>query len=90
MKIFMVSLEGNARSWYERLPSKSLYSLKEFHIVFHEHFKDQCPSLLLVEVCCMYVKGFIENLENMYGDDQFMNEELLDILKDNSFKKKDV
>ena len=26
MKMFMVSLEGNARSWYEGFPVKSLYS----------------------------------------------------------------
>ena len=28
MKIFMVSLEGNARSWYEIFPLEILYSLK--------------------------------------------------------------
>ena len=26
MKMFMVSLEGNTKSWYEGLPAKSLYS----------------------------------------------------------------
>ena len=72
MKMFMASLEGNARSWYERFPSDSLYSLKYFHTVFHEHFTDQYPSLLLVQDCCMHVKGFIEILENMYGYDQFI------------------
>ena len=46
MKMFMVSLEGNARSWYEVFPTESLYSLRDFHTVFHEHFKDQYPSLL--------------------------------------------
>ena len=40
MKMFMVSLEGNARSWYEGLLAESLYSLRDFHSVFHEHFKD--------------------------------------------------
>ena len=63
MKIFMVSLEGNARSWYEGLPSGSLYSLRDFHIVFHEHFKDQYPSLILVQDCCMHDKGFIKKLK---------------------------
>ena len=47
MKMFMVSLEGDARSWYEGLPSESSCSLTDFHTVFHEHFKDQYPSLLL-------------------------------------------
>ena len=55
MKIFMVSLEGNARSWYEGFLAESLYSLRDFHTVFHEHFKDQYPSLLLVQDCCMHV-----------------------------------
>ena len=40
MKMFMVSLEGNARSWYEGLLAEILYSLKDFHTIFHEHFKD--------------------------------------------------
>ena len=37
MKIFMATLEGDARSWYEGLPLESLFSLTDFHIVFHEH-----------------------------------------------------
>ena len=80
MNMFMVSLEGNARSWYEGLPSESLYSLKKFHTVFHEHFKDQYPSLLLVQDCCMHIKHFIENLERLYSDDEFVDEYILDIL----------
>ena len=90
MKMFIVSLEGSERSWYEGLPSESLYSLKYFHTVFHEHVKYQYPSLLLVQDCCIHVKGFIHDLENMYGDDQFMDEEILEILKENSFHKKEV
>ena len=84
----MISLEGNARSWYEGLPTESLYSLKYFHSVFHEHFKDQYPSLLLVQDCCMHVKGFIEDLENLYGDDEFMDEHILENLHENPFQKK--
>ena len=37
MKMFMATLEGHARSWYEGLPLESLFSLTDFHIVFHEH-----------------------------------------------------
>ena len=68
MKMFMVSLEGNARSWYEGFPAENLYSLRDFHTLFHEHFKYQYLSLLLVQDCCMHDKGFIEQLKNMYGD----------------------
>ena len=59
MKMFMVSLEGNGWSWYERLPSESLYSLKDFHTVFHEHLKDQYPSLPSIQDCCRHDKEFI-------------------------------
>lgn len=36
MKMFMVTFEGKERSWYEKLLASSLYSLKDFHIVFFE------------------------------------------------------
>ena len=38
----------------------------------------------------MHVKGFIEDLENMYNDDEFMDEEILDILHENSFHEKEI
>ena len=75
MKMFMVSFEGNVWSWYERFASGSLYSLRYFHTVFHEHFKDKYPSLLLIQDCCTRDKGF--NLKDIYGDDQYMDEEIL-------------
>ena len=66
MKMFMTSLEGNARSWYEGLSAGSLYSLRDFHTVFHEHFKDQYPSFLLfLEV----MKDSINSLEVGYKQD---------------------
>ena len=74
MKIFKISLEGNARSWYERLLAESLSSLKYFHTTFHEHFKDQYPSLLLVQYFCTHGKEFIESWKDIYGDDQYMDE----------------
>ena len=80
MKIFMISLEGNARSWYEGFPAGSLSSLKDFHTTFHEHFKDQYPSLLLLQDCCTYDKDFIENLTDIDGDDQYMDDDILEIL----------
>ena len=39
MKIFMYSLDGDAREWYFSLPPSSISSLKDFHTVFHEHCK---------------------------------------------------
>ena len=39
MKIFMATLEGEAQSWYESLPSGSIYCLKDFHTMFFERYK---------------------------------------------------
>ena len=36
MKMFMVSLEGKSKYWYEKLSLRILYSLKYFHLVFFE------------------------------------------------------
>jgi hypothetical protein len=86
MKMFMASLEGKSRSWYEKLSLGSLYSLKDFHLVFFERYKVSYPYLLLVEDCCKYVESFILNMENLYGDEEFMDEEILEALCESAFQ----
>jgi hypothetical protein len=39
MKMFIHSLDGDARQWYFSLPHSSISSLKEFHLAFKEHYK---------------------------------------------------
>ena len=39
MKLFMLSLGGDARLWYKSLLPSSISSLKEFHAVFHKYCK---------------------------------------------------
>ena len=87
MKMFMDSLEENERSWYGGLPLVSLCSVKYFHTVFHEHFKDQYPCLLLLQDCCTHDKEFIEHLKYIYSDDQYMDEDILEILHEYSSQK---
>ena len=60
MKIFMTTLEGKARLWYEKLTAANLYSLKDFHTIFFENYKGSYPSLLLVQNCCHYFENFIQ------------------------------
>ena len=87
MKLFRASLEENARLWYEGLPSGSLSSLKDFHTTFHEHFKRSYPSLLLLQDYCTHDKEFIENVKDECGDDQYFEEEVLEILQEYSSQK---
>jgi hypothetical protein len=52
MKLFMFSLERDARFWYKSLPHSSIPSLKDFHILFHQHCKRIYSAEILFEDCC--------------------------------------
>jgi len=87
MKVFMATLEDEARSWYESLPSDPIYCLKDFHTMFFEKYKESYPSLILVQNCCSHVHSFIENLENFYGDNELMDGEIMEALYENPFQQ---
>jgi hypothetical protein len=80
MKMFMATLEDKARSWYEGFPSASLCSLKYFHAVFYEHFKEFCLPLPWAEKCCAYFEDFFQYLVNMYGDEENTDDEIKEAL----------
>jgi hypothetical protein len=44
MKMFMYSLEGDARVWYRSLPASNISSLREFHVAFNEQCKRYFPA----------------------------------------------
>jgi hypothetical protein len=50
MKMFMYSLAGDARKWYQSLPLASIYSLKKFHATFSDHCKRFFPADLLLKI----------------------------------------
>ena len=83
--MFMETLEGIAWSWYEGLPSASIYSLKDFHSALFEKYRDSHSSLSLVEDSCEHFEVFIQNIENYYVDEEFMDEEILEALYENPF-----
>jgi len=87
MKIFLATLEGEAQSWYENFPTACIYCLKDFHAMFIERYKESYPSLNLVQDCCKHAYGFIESLEKYYEDDNFMDEEIMEVLYENPFQQ---
>jgi hypothetical protein len=89
MKMFMVSLEGKARSWYKKLGPSSLYSLGYFHTTFYKKYKEHYPSSLLVKNYCTYFENFIECLEIFYDDEEIMDEEILEVLNENPFQRRE-
>jgi len=52
MKLFMFSLEKDARLCYKSLPHSSIPSLKCFHTLFHQHCKRIYSAEILFEDCC--------------------------------------
>ena len=62
MNIFMITLEEKARFWYESLPPACIYSLKDFHSIFFEKYRETYPSLLLIEDYCDHFENFIQDL----------------------------
>jgi hypothetical protein len=52
MKMFVYSLNGDARRWYPSLSIASISSLQEFHPAFHKYCKRYYSSDILFEKCC--------------------------------------
>jgi len=85
LNMFMAYFEGKAWSWYERLPPICIYSLKDFHSICFEKYREFYPSFLLIEDCCYHFENFIQELESTYDDEDCMDDEILDALNENPF-----
>lgn len=74
MKMFMATLEGKARVWYEWLEPGSLFSLRDMHQVFYKNYKGNSPSLSwdccdqsqTIRQCLLDID---EDLVNMHPED---------------------
>jgi len=54
MKLFMFSLDLEARDWFRSLPRSSISSLKYFHLAFNYSCRVYYPHKFLFEGCCEY------------------------------------
>jgi hypothetical protein len=69
MKLFMYSLEGDAREWYRSLPPSSISSLKEFHATFSNHCKRLFSADLLFENCCEEFEVYVQHAVGFFPSD---------------------
>jgi len=90
MKMFMATLEGKARLWYEGLKPGNLYSLKDLNITLFKHFGESNPSPLVFEDCCEFCEHFIKYLKNVFGDEECMNDEIIEALYEYSTQQQIV
>jgi hypothetical protein len=90
MKMFMATLEGKSRLWYEGLKPNNLYSLKYFHMTFFKHYGESNSSSLVFEDCCEFCEHFIKYLEFFFGDEECMNDEIIEALYEYSSQQQIV
>ena len=59
MKMFMFSLDGDAREWYRSFPPASISSLRDFHAAFNTQCQKFYSDELIHHSCCEeYRDGF--------------------------------
>jgi hypothetical protein len=65
-KMFMYSLEGDARKWYQSLPPASISSLEQFHVAFNMHCQNFYSSELICHSCCEEYKNYVQDIDDSY------------------------
>ena len=90
MKIFMATLEGRARSWYEELPSASLYSLDDFYKVLCKNYKGSYPTLVLVEYFCGNFKNLFQHMGIDIDDQDLIDNDIREALFEISYPQEEL
>ena len=76
----METLEEKAKLWYEGLPPSSLYSLKDFYSSFCENYKENYPSLEMIENFYGNFESLVLYLGIDMDDEDLMNDEIKEAL----------
>ena len=63
MKLFVYSLDGGVREWFQSLPAGTISSLKELHEAFHYYCKGLYSHDSLLHNCYEEFKIYIQNDE---------------------------
>ena len=75
-KMFMATLEEEARSWYEGFPSASLFSLEYFYSIFCVNYKESYPYLVMVEKFCGSFDNLIQHMGIYINGEDLMYDEI--------------
>jgi hypothetical protein len=94
MKMFIFSLDGDAREWFQSLTPTSIPSLREFHATFNKHCQQFFSSkLIFYNFCEEYIdcvqgltisNEICENERYEYGshdNEGYTSEELMELVK---------
>jgi hypothetical protein len=76
LKMFMYSLEGEARQWYRSLHVSSISSLNDFHAAFHSFCKRIYPVECLLNDCCEQFKSLSKKFQQGFSDE--ISEDILE------------
>jgi hypothetical protein len=84
LNMFMISLAGDARTWYHSLPPASISSLEQFHAAFNRHCQKFYSSELICHSCCEEYKDCVQDITDSYEsceDEGYTSEELINPVK---------
>jgi len=63
MKMFIYSLNGDARIWYQSLSISNISSMQKFHATFHKYCKRYYSYDIILEGCCEKFKYDIHQIK---------------------------
>jgi len=93
LKLLMLSLEVDVRQWHRGLPLVNIFSLRDFHFIFHTYYKRMYHILLLLENNCS-LNGHCDNAylrfqesKHYVSDEEFESGSLQDAYKLDDFKE---
>jgi len=66
MNLFMFSLNGYDRDWYQYLECSSVSSLEEFHAGFNNHFQKFYSTDFIYHSCCEEYKDCVQEIVISY------------------------
>jgi hypothetical protein len=84
MKMFMFSLDGDAREWYRSLPPASISSLREFHAAFNTQCQKFYSSELIHHSCCEEYRDGVQDIVRSCEsceNERYTSEELMELVK---------
>jgi hypothetical protein len=84
MKMFMFSLDEDAREWYRSLPPASISSLREFHATFNTQCQKFYSSELIRHSCCEEYRDGVQDIVHSCErceNEGYTSEELMELVK---------
>jgi hypothetical protein len=93
MKMFMLSLDRDAREWYRSLPPTSISSMREFHAAFNTQCQKFYSFELIHHNCCEEYRDGVQDIVfscKSCENEGYTSEELMELVKSLSARMEEL